>query len=130
LRRRREDIPALLDHFLTRHARRPLRFSPEALDRLIKHPWPGNVRELEHLVQRLVTLARGPLLQEFDLPPELRDSGQDLPGPLQERLEGLEREMLQQALAQAEGVQTRAAESLGISERVLRYKMMKYGLRK
>ena len=130
LRHRREDIPALVDHFVSRYAPRPMRVAPETLDLLVRYRYPGNVRELEHILQRSLTLARGSLLQPGDLPAELRQMEGIEPGLLQERLDALEREMLQTALDDADGVQTRAAERLGISERVLRYKLGKHGLRR
>ena len=129
LRRRREDIPALVDLFVERYARRPAQLAPETLDLLIKYPWPGNVRELEHLIQRSLTLARSNILRPVDLPAELRRVEADS-GPLQEQLDAVERGLLSTALAQADGVQTRAAEALGISERVLRYKIAKHGLKR
>ncbi len=127
LRQRREDILPLFGHFLQRYARRALTVSPEAEDLLIKYGWPGNVRELEHLVQRVSTLARGSVLRAADLPTDLRMGGVPA-GSLQERLDYLERELIEQALQAAGGVQTRAAENLGISERVLRYKLAKHGI--
>ena len=133
LRQRREDIPALVNLFVERYAPRPVRLAAETLDLLIKYSWPGNVRELEHLVQRSVTLARSSVLRPLDLPPEVRrlDAGDGLEsGPLQERLDAVEKELLRSALEQADGVQTRAAEALGISERVLRYKMARHGLKR
>ena len=130
LRRRREDIPALVDHFLARYAPRPMELAPETLDLLVRYHYPGNVRELQHILQRSLTLARGQVLQPADLPEEVRRGEPLDQGALQERLDALEREMLQAALEEAEGIQTRAAERLGISERVLRYKMGKYGIRR
>jgi transcriptional regulator with GAF, ATPase, and Fis domain len=130
LRQRRQDIPALVEHFLQRYATRPVSFSVDAMDLLVKHPYPGNVRELEHTVQRAVTLARGSLVRPADLPAEIRHPAATDPGALAERLETVEREMLLAALEQTRWVQTRSAELLGISERVLRYKMAKHGLRK
>jgi two-component system, NtrC family, response regulator AtoC len=130
LRRRREDIPALVEHFLTRYAPRPMGLAPETLDLLVRYHYPGNVRELQHILQRSLTLARGQRLHPADLPEEVRHGEALDQGVLQERLDALEREMLQAALEEAEGVQTRAADRLGISERVLRYKMGKYGIRR
>jgi two-component system response regulator AtoC len=130
LRHRREDIPALVDHFVARYARGTVRLAPETLDRLVKYAYPGNVRELEHIIQRSLTLVRGPVVRALDLPAELRQVDAAEPGPLQERLDAVEREMLRAALERAGGVQTKAAEELGISERVLRYKMAKHGLRR
>jgi two-component system response regulator AtoC len=130
LRQRREDIPALLDFFLERYALRPVRFTPEALDTLIKYPFPGNVREVEHVIQRTITLTRSQIIRPSDLPEEVRQYRATTQGTLAERLEAVEREMLLAALENTEWVQTRAAELLGISERVLRYKMAKHGIKK
>lgn len=130
LRRRREDIPALLDLFLKRYASSPLRFTPEAEDMLIKYPFPGNVRELEHMVQRTVTLTRGHSITPTDLPHEIRHFQATTQGTLDERLEAVEREMIVSALEKTDWIQTRAADQLGISERVLRYKMKKDGIKK
>ena len=130
LRRRREDIPSLVDFFLEHYATRPVRLAPAALDVLIKYPFPGNVRELEHVIQRTVTLARGPVIRPADLPEEIRHHQATTQGTLEERLEAVEKEMLFSALEKRDWVQTQAAELLGISERVLRYKMRKYNMQK
>jgi transcriptional regulator with GAF, ATPase, and Fis domain len=130
LRQRRADIPALIDHFVARYARRPMQFAPETLDLLVRYQYPGNVRELKHIIQRSLTLARGSRLQPADLPDEVRQAEGTEPGPLQERLDSLERDLLIAALNQTDWVQTRAADVLGISERVLRYKMGKFGIRR
>jgi len=130
LRRRREDIPDLVAHFLARYARSTVQLAPETMDLLVKYDYPGNVRELEHILQRSITLARGSLLRPTDLPAAVRRGDSRDRGPLHERLDDLEREMLLAALEQCDWVQTHAAEQLGISERVLRYKMGKYGLRR
>ncbi len=140
LRRRRADIPLLVDHFLTRYAaavgaRRQV--SREAMDRLIAYDYPGNVRQLENIVQRSLVLARGDLVTTADLPPELdgRAPGTDRNGdcgedaPLPRRVAALEHAAIEKALALEEGHQSRAAVRLGISERALRYKMRKLGLR-
>ena len=130
LRRRREDIPSLVDFFLEHYATRPVRLAPAALDVLIKYPFPGNVRELEHVIQRTITLARGPVIRPADLPEEIRHHQATTQGTLEERLEAVEKEMLLSALEKRDWVQTQAAELLGISERVLRYKMRKYDMQK
>ena len=129
LRHRREDIPAMLDFFLGRYAGSQVRFSPDTVDQLIKYPFPGNVRELEHMVQRAVTLTRGNVITQQDLPDEIRHfQNVTRGGTLVEKLEAVEREMILSALEKSGWVQTRAADRLGISERVLRYKMKKSGL--
>jgi len=128
LRDRREDITLLCEHFFEKHGSGGPRLAPETLAQLVKYDFPGNVRELEHLIQRLVTLTRGNLIKLMDLPPEIRQRESN-GGLLSERLARVERDMLLSALQDHDGVQTRAAESLGISERVLRYKMKKAGIK-
>ncbi len=130
LRERREDIPDLAAFFLDKYSGRPLTLNPEALTTLIKYHFPGNVRELEHLIQRMATLVRGSVIRPVDLPPEVRFHTADDKGTLQQRLDSVEREMLVTALETQDWVQTRAADHLGISERVLRYKMKKFGINK
>ena len=126
LRERKEDIPALVDFFLERYSLRPVTFDPDAMSTLMKYSFPGNVRELEHVIQRTVTLARGNMITSKHLPAEVRYRQVTEQGTLSERLTAMEQEMLRAALDKADWVQTRAAEALGISERVLRYKMRKY----
>lgn len=130
LRRRKEDIPTLMDFFIERYSRRPVHVDPDALSTLMKYPFPGNVRELEHIIQRTVTLARTNVIKTWDLPSEIRFHQVAEQRTLSERLAALEREMIIAALDRADGVQTRAAEELGISERVLRYKMGKHNIKK
>jgi len=131
LRKRREDILLLVDFFLEKYGMSETRFAPDAMDFLIRYDYPGNVRELEHLVQRTVTLSRGNIIRPQDLPLEIREArSTTTSGDLATRLADVEREMLLTALRDHDWVQTRAAESLGISERVLRYKMEKAGIRK
>lgn len=130
LRQRKEDIPALVDFFLEKYSLQPVSMSREALDALLKYPFPGNIRELEHVVQRLVTLARSTKIMAPDLPREIRLSQGPGNGDLGSRLGEVEREMIVDALSQHDWVQTKAAAALGISERVLRYKMGKHGIKK
>ncbi|MFH1155114.1 MAG: sigma-54 dependent transcriptional regulator [Pseudomonadota bacterium] len=128
LRHRRMDIPPLVEVFLERCGNPPMTFSQEALSALVKYPFPGNVRELEHIVQRTVTLARGSQIQVRDLPQEVLHHGDMVQGTLDEQLKTLEARMIRSALDKSDWVQTRAAEILGISERVLRYKMKRAGI--
>ena len=128
LRERREDIALLCEHFLEKHGSGGPRLASQSLAQLVKYDFPGNVRELEHLIQRLLTLTRGNLIKLTDLPREIRER-ESSGGMLGERLARVERDMLLSALQDHDGVQTRAAESLGISERVLRYKMKKAGIK-
>ncbi|MBI1736215.1 MAG: sigma-54-dependent Fis family transcriptional regulator [Candidatus Rokubacteria bacterium] len=134
LRDRREDIPRLLEHFLDRYARRHGKtltgLTREARDALLRYDYPGNVRELENVVERGVVLTRDDVVGVADLPltvkPAAGEPSED-GASLTAAVEGLERRMIQEALARAAGVQTKAAEALGVSERVLRYKLRKYG---
>ena len=130
LRRRKEDIPVLMDFFIQRHSRDPVHMDPDAMSTLMKYPFPGNVRELEHMIQRTVTLVRTNVIKPWDLPSEIRFHQVTEQSTLSERLSALEREMIIAALDRADGVQTRASAELGISERVLRYKMGKHKIKK
>lgn len=129
LRERRDDIMELIEFFLEKYAVKPISFSNEAMAQLVKYRFPGNVRELEHLIQRLVTLVRGNRIGVADLPPEVREI-RSKGGHLSNRLAEVEKEMLIAALEEHNWVQTRAADALGISERVLRYKINKAGIKK
>jgi two-component system NtrC family response regulator len=139
LRERREDIPLLIEHLLEKFCRSTEKevrsVSREAMDALMKYDYPGNVRELENILERAVILARHDTILLEDLPLYLQQStGKELlspataDSPLPEVLANIEKQLIQRALERHAGVQVRAAEELGISERVLRYKMHKYGL--
>jgi two-component system NtrC family response regulator len=135
LAERREDIPLLVDQFLRRFAAesrsKVTGISREALDYLLKYPYEGNVRELENLIHRAVVLARGALITTADLPvhvPGLKGESPADGGTFVERVARLERQLIEEALAEADGVQTQAARRLGMTERHLRYKLRKYGL--
>jgi len=140
LRERKEDIPLLIDHFLKKYSelnqKKIQDLSKEARTLLSRHPYPGNVRELENLIERAVVLCRGEVITTQDLPFHLQEGRSEkqweISGKtktLPDSLEEIERDLIVKALHQHQGVQTRAAESLGISERVLRYKIKKYGIR-
>jgi two-component system NtrC family response regulator len=136
LRERREDIPLLLDHFLRKFAEKNRRdvtgLTAAARDALLKYDYPGNVRELENITERAVLLCRGRVIDVEDLPATVRPAQRSASAPLPKDLPGvladIERQAIQSALERTGGIQTQAAEALGISERVLRYKMKKYGL--
>ena len=130
LRNRREDIPDLIKALLERHGLSGVEFANDAINTLARYHFPGNIRELEHIVQRASTLARSPLIQASDLPGEVRYPEKNDDGSLEERLATLERRILFEALEKHDWIQTRAADSLGLSERVLRYKINKYKIRK
>ena len=138
LRERREDISVLIDCFVNRFAGENRKkidgVSREARDLLITYDYPGNVRELENIIERAVVISRGPVLSREDLPfPEVPCEAETDPEPqegsLREALETLERRMVQDALEKAEFNQSQAAKLLGLNERMLRYKLKKYGLK-
>ena len=140
LRDRRGDIPLLIDYFLKKYSKenqKPISdISKEVRALLLRYPFPGNVRELENLIERAVVLCREEMITTQDLPFHLREekSEKEWGFPkkeksLPESLEEVERDLIIKALHQHHGIQTKAAESLGISERVLRYKMKKYRIR-
>ncbi len=138
LRDRREDLAPLMDHFLKRFSsennRKIKGVSSKARDLLMKYGYPGNVRELENILERAVVIARGDTIETADLPfsasEENRSGNRNLKrGTLKDAMAFLEQEMVQQAMAETGNHQTRAARILGISERMLRYKLKKYGLK-
>jgi len=134
LRERREDLPLLIDHFLRtfsdKNAKSIRGLTREARAVLLRYDYPGNVRELENLIERAVVLTRDDVIGLPDLPLTLdaQTAEPESGAGLVAAVEGLERRMIREALAKADGTQTRAAELLGIGERVLRYKLKKYGL--
>ncbi len=136
LRERREDIRPLVDHFLARHRERlgERSISREALDILTRYDFPGNIRELQNIVERAMVLSRGSVICAEDLPFGLslpgagRDSGASGES-LIDSVERLERRMILEALEAAGGVQVKAAERLGLSERTLRYRMSRLGIK-
>jgi two-component system NtrC family response regulator len=138
LRERREDIALLIDYFLKKYSKENQKqisdISREARALLLRYAYPGNIRELENLIERAVVLCRGEIVTTRDLPYHLQEGKSETEFPKKEKslpdsLEEIERDLIIKALHQHQGVQTRAAESLGVSERVLRYKIKKYGIR-
>ena len=101
---------------------------------LVRYDYPGNMRELENLVQRAVILSSRDVITTSDLPPALRNREQEQgarsrPGTsLPEQVERLEKELVLDALGASRGNQSRAAASLGISERNLRYRLKKWNI--
>jgi DNA-binding NtrC family response regulator len=134
LRERKDDIPLLLEFFLKKYTvrhKKPIKgFSREARDMLIKHDYPGNVRELENIVERAVVLARGDYLTTDDLSLVGQAELPAVDGTMKQAVEEIEKRMITEALVSTNWVQTKAAELIGISERMLRYKMKKLGIGK
>jgi DNA-binding NtrC family response regulator len=146
LRDRREDLPLLIRHFLQRKAAElgmaEKQFAAGAFDSLLHYGYPGNVRELENLVERALALSQGALMGVEDLPPHLAN-GRSVAAPpatlpaaqatataasLSDAVDQLEHTLITDALTQAEHNQTRAAEILGTTRRILKYKMDKLGI--
>ncbi len=139
LKQRITDIPELARHFLTRFNREEKRavrdFSTGAMEALCAHSWPGNVRELQHAIERAVLVCDGEEIQPEHLPPAVCRSGSVAPAPqtgegLIEAVERLERSMILAALEKNGWVKARAARALGVTERILSYKMNNLGIEK
>jgi two-component system response regulator HydG len=148
LRERQEDIPLLAQEFLVRFAEKNRKsikgFTPQAMDRLLRHPWPGNVRELMNAVERGVVLSRGEYLDETELSLLTPSPGAPAaPGgeeaareatagehaaPGSPSLETVERETILRTLEGAGGNKSEAARRLGITRRTLHQKLRKYGM--
>jgi DNA-binding NtrC family response regulator len=138
LRERKEDIAPLIDHFLKQYAEENGKeiagLSSEAQDVLLKYDYPGNVRELENIIERAVVIAREAVISVEDLP--FRESMEETAadrnaeeGLLRGSIEELEKRLIVEAMEKAGDHQSHAADLLGISERMLRYKLKKYGLK-
>ncbi len=144
LRERREDLIHLIEHFLKKYVadtkKQKAEFSKEALDILMKYDYPGNVRELENIVHHSVVIAREEIITTDDLPGNLRAQKNDFRDTLSsadneeqsftEQVENLEKNLIFRALDKSGGNQTKAAKMLGISERNLRYRLNKWGIKK
>jgi DNA-binding NtrC family response regulator len=136
LRERREDIPDLVNLFVSRFSGdsgKPVEgISPEAMQILVNYHWPGNVRELQNIVERACALAKGSMLEPGDIHLDLRPAktvnGVDGFLPEGMTLEHWEDEMVQEALRRANGNKSQAARLLGISRNALRYRLSKIGI--
>jgi len=157
LRMRRDDIPLLVNHFIDKVNKRikkhVKRVSEDLMDFLVNYEWPGNVRELENLMERMITLSNHnqKVLTIKDLPSALKDKAR--PSLMKEKVvedeagqsvmkgkvvegkvsflratEEFEKEVILDALKKTDNVQTQAAALLGISRRILKYKMDKLGI--
>ncbi len=148
LRERREDIPLLASHFLSKASastrKNVAKISEEAMERLQAYDWPGNVRELENVIERAVALETSGVVLKERLPEKVRDFGttsvsvpQNAPSDafpdegidFNEKIASLERKLLTGAMDKAGGVQTKAARLLNMNLRSFRYLLQKYGLR-
>jgi len=135
LRERGEDVLLLARHFLEtcarKYGRAPKTLAPEAVASLLAERWVGNVRELMHVIERATLLVDGAVVEARHLgvpglvgPSEAAAEAAGAPG-----LEAAERQLIQQALADAHGNVSGAARRLGVSRELLRYRARKHGLR-
>ena len=140
LRERAEDIPLLVSHFIEKRKaslnKQIKGVTPQVMALLIAHPWPGNVRELENVIQRMMVIAKGEILDVADLPAEIRSQTsesksepKDLEEIARESSEIIEKRAILDVLSKTGGNVTRAAKALGISRATLQNKMKAYGLR-
>ncbi len=126
LRNRIEDIEPLAMHFLAQHDPM-LRFSPCAMDVLVRHSWPGNIRELRNVVMRAAVLSLQEEIRAVDLPLHQSVGPEPVGIALSTTsLEGMERKMIFDALHSTNGHQQKAAAKLGISRRTLSRKLKVY----
>jgi transcriptional regulator with PAS, ATPase and Fis domain len=135
LTERVDDIPLLVNHFLTRKSQAMQKgidaIQPEAIDLLCRYSWPGNVRELENIMERAVALANGPMIRVADLPDYIhnvtietyRRTPSDIP-----TLEDQEKRYIQWVLEKNEGNKTQAAKVMGIDRVSLWRKLKRYGI--
>jgi transcriptional regulator with GAF, ATPase, and Fis domain len=141
LRERKEDIPLLVDHFINKFSvenNKNLKgISKEALEMMMQYEWPGNIRELENLIERVIALTSSDYIPLNELPlsfkniPKingLKESILDGKVSFLEAEEEFEREVILDALRRSNYIQSHAAEILGISRRILKYKMDKLGI--
>ena len=133
LRDRRDDIPALVDHFVRKHAQRtgrPVeRIEDGVLTALQQYDWPGNVRELENTIERAVVLSSGSAItvRAISVVGAAVPATTGLPTlKLRQNIEWVERETIRRALESSRGVKKDAAELMGISQRALSYYLAKY----
>jgi DNA-binding NtrC family response regulator len=136
LRQRKEDIPEMVNLFISRFAGdsgKPVEsISPEAMQILLNYHWPGNVRELQNIIERGCALAKGTVLEASDIHLDVRaaKAANGASGFLPEgmTLERWEDEMIQEALRRANGNKSQAARLLGLSRNALRYRLSKIGI--
>ena len=135
LRERRADVLPLADHFVEKYAREHgktiKRISTPAIDQLASYHWPGNVRELENTIERAVLMADGEVIHGHHLPPTLQTAeatGTVVNTSLGGAVGTFERSLIVDALKTTRGNRSQAARLLGTTERVINYKVKKYGI--
>lgn len=135
LRDRREDIPLLIEHFVSKfnrlHGKDILGVSNEVLTRLMEHDYPGNVRELENIIEHAFVLCRGNLIEMEHLPPSVRGEQRARDHALRKgwTLKEMERYLIEDALRRHQGHRAETARELGIHPSTLFRKMRSLGIR-
>lgn len=141
LRERRDDIPLLVEHFLQKFKSeskgKEKYVPPETMNLLMRYEWPGNVRELENVIERAAVLGKTESILVEDLPSRIQKvaSGQELEVsldkiPFEQRVENFEKKLIIDVLEKTNWIQTKAAELLGTSRSIVKYKMKKYGIKR
>jgi Nif-specific regulatory protein len=134
LRERKTDIMLLANHFIDKytkeHGKKVLSITSSATDRLMSYHWPGNVRELENCIERAVILSADGVIHSYHLPPNLQKSSTEpvKQGALTVMVGGMEKEIIIEALKRSRGNMAGAARDLGITERVMGLRVVKYGV--
>jgi Nif-specific regulatory protein len=135
LRARKADVLPLAGYFTEKYSRQHgksiKRISTSAIDLLSSYHWPGNVRELENTIERAMLLADGEVIHAYHLPPTLQTaeaSGTVVSSSLASAVETFERSLIEDALRTARGNRSKAARLLSTTERVISYKVRKYGI--
>lgn len=135
LRERKDDILALANHFSRKFSvkmGKPIdRIATTAINMLVAYHWPGNIRELENCIEHAVLLSREGVIHGRDLPPTLQMPTAlpaNVDGSLRSNVEQLERDMLVDALKRSSGNVSAAGRELGVGERMIRYKIRKFGI--
>ena len=135
LRERKSDILLLAEHFVETyarlHGRSIKRISTPAIDMLVSYHWPGNVRELENTIERSILVAEGDVIHGHHLSPTLQTaeaSGTVVSASLGEAVAAFESNLIQDALKTTRGNRARAARLLSTTERIINYKIRRYGI--
>ena len=141
LAKRKSDIILLAEHFIdkfnVKYGKKITRLSTTAINLLMSYHWPGNVRELENCIERAVLTAKDECVHSFNLPPSLQTSVTSGNGssivltgaPLDVMLQNYEKEILTEAIKQNDGNLSAAGRSLGVSPRMMNYRMNKLGIK-
>lgn len=127
LRERKEDIPLLVEHFLTKlEVKNKINFSNEALLKMVSYDWPGNIRQLQNTITRLITLARTNLITVEDITIALPDY--ELGQTDNQSLAGAEKEHIKKILNECGDNQLKTTKMLGIHRNTLARKIKEFNL--